>query len=103
MAENARINSIADRLAEEYVTKSGDNPPRDHVGEVVDAMAEPLADAPVQDYVPLLVENAARDHLHSEGLHMEPAEEDTAPPRHDDAEEDRLVSGFARPDLEDRG
>ena len=29
----------------------------------------PLADAPLQQFVPLLVENAARNQLHGEGLH----------------------------------
>jgi hypothetical protein len=103
MAERQRIKSIADRLAEEYVTESGESAPRDHVEKVVEAVAEPLAEAPVQDFVPLLVENAARNQMHAEGLHVEPAEEDTAPAVGDDADDaDRLVSGFARPDLEAR-
>ncbi len=103
MAENRRIESIADRLADEYVTASGEAPERDHVADVVAEVAEPFADAPVQEFVPLLVENAARDRMHQEGLHIEPADDDTAPPRVDNEQgQDRLVSGFGRPDLEPR-
>jgi hypothetical protein len=101
--ENKRIKKLAERLADEYVTETGEAAPADHVGEIVDAVAEPLADAPVQEFVPLLVENAARDRLHAEGLHVEPTEADTAPALHvDDEDSNRLVSGYARPDVEDR-
>jgi len=101
MAENRRIDSIAERLADEYVTASGEAPEREHVADVVAKAAEPLADAPVQDFVPLLVENAARDRMHEEGHHVEPSEEDTAPTyvKADDRK-DRMVSGFAQADLE---
>jgi hypothetical protein len=103
MAEKQRIHTLAERLAEEYVTESGEAAPPDHIVEIVQAAAEPLADAPVQDFVPLLIENAARDRLHAERLHVEPTQEDSAPPRHDAGEEsNRLVSGYGRPDLDDR-
>jgi hypothetical protein len=101
MADKQRIDSIADRLAEEYVTDAGDTVERDHVAEVVAAAAETLDGAPVQDFVPLLVENAVRDRLHEEGLHAEPADEDTAPPQYDGAgDDDRLASGYAQADVE---
>jgi hypothetical protein len=98
MAENERMKAIADRLAEDYTTESGQPAQRDHVADVVDAAAEPLGDAPIQDFVPLLVENAARDRLHAEGLHVVPAEPDSGPARRSDGE--RLVSGYAQADLE---
>jgi hypothetical protein len=101
--DNKRIKRLAERLADEYVTETGDAVPADHVGAIVDAVAEPLAKAPVQEFVPLLIENAARDRLHAEGLHVEPAEEDTAPARRgDDEGANRLVSGYARADVERR-
>lgn len=101
MAENRRIDSIAERLADEYVTAAGEAPEREHVADVVAQAAEPLADAPVQDFVPLLVENAARDRMHEEGHHVEPSEEDTAPTHvKADDREARMVSGFAQADLE---
>jgi hypothetical protein len=101
MAENRRSDSIAERLADEYVTASGEAPAREHVADVVAKAAEPLADSPVQDFVPLLVENAARDRMHEEGHHVEPSEQDTAP-THVKANDrkDPLVSGFAQADLE---
>ncbi len=98
--ENKRIDAIAGRLAEEFVTDTGDAPEPDHLDEVVGSAAERLSDAPVQDFVPLLVENAARDQLHQEGLHVEPAGEDSAPPRRDaDGDSGGLVSGFAPADV----
>ncbi len=62
-------NSIADRLTDELVTSAGEHPSHSHVIDVVEAAAEPLADAPLQQFVPLLVENQARQTLHDEGLH----------------------------------
>ncbi|HEY1278566.1 MAG TPA: hypothetical protein VGF22_02755 [Acidimicrobiales bacterium] len=103
MAENRRIDSVAERLADEYVTASGEALAREHVADVVAKAAEPLADAPVRDFVPLLVENAARDRMHDEGHHVEPSEEDTAPMHvKADDRKDRLVSGFAQADLENQ-
>jgi hypothetical protein len=103
MAEKQRIDSIADRLADEYVTDAGETVERDHVAEVVAAAAETLDGAPVQDFVPLLVENAVRDRLHENGLHVEPAEEDTAPAHYGGAEDDdRLASGYAQAHVEKR-
>jgi hypothetical protein len=103
MSKSRRINTIADRLSEEFVTETGDAAAPDHVGEVVTSAAERLSDAPVQDFVPLLVENAARDQLHQEGLHVEPAEEDSAPARRDDGDgSGGLVSGYARADVHTR-
>jgi hypothetical protein len=103
MSESTRINAMADRLSEEFVTETGDAAEPDHVGAVVASAAERLSDAPVQDFVPLLVENAARDQLHQEGLHVEPTEEDSAPARRDgDAGSGGLLSGFAPSDVASR-
>jgi hypothetical protein len=69
VANNALINSIADRLTDELVTSSGEHASQTHVADVVAAAAAPLSDAPLQQFVALLVENAARGRLHDEGLH----------------------------------
>ena len=57
---NALINSIADRLTDELVTSTGAHSSQRHIFDVVAAAAAPLADAPLQQFVALLVENAAR-------------------------------------------
>jgi hypothetical protein len=103
MAENRRIEQIADRLADEYVSEEGESAQHEHVADVVAEAAAPLEDAPVQDFVPLLVENAARDRMHQEGMHIEPADDDTAP-AHVAADDDHepMVSGFAQADVERR-
>jgi hypothetical protein len=69
MADIAVLDAITDRLALGLVTTAGERASHDHVADVVDAAARLLADAPLQQFVPLLVENAARGTLYSEGLH----------------------------------
>jgi hypothetical protein len=68
MVEIALIDSIADRLAHELVTTAGEPVSHDHVVDVVEAAAKPFADAPLQQFVPLLVENAARSQFRREGI-----------------------------------
>lgn len=68
MVETALIDSIADRLADELVTTTGEPVSHDHVVDVVEAAAKPFADAPLQQFVPLLVENAARNQFRREGI-----------------------------------
>jgi hypothetical protein len=70
MADTAVLDAIADRLALRLVTTAGQPASHDHVADVVDAAARLLADAPLQQFVPLLVENAARGTLYNEGLHL---------------------------------
>ena len=70
MAEIAVLGAIADRLASRLVTTDGQRASHDHVADVVEAAARSLAGAPLQQYVPLLVENAARTTLHGEGMHF---------------------------------
>jgi hypothetical protein len=70
MADIAVLDAIADRLALRLVTAAGEPASHDHIVDVVDAAARLLADAPLQQFVPLLVENAARGTLYGEGLHQ---------------------------------
>ena len=65
MSKSRRINTIADRLSEEFVTETGDAAAPDHVGEVVTSAAERLSDAPVQDFVAVFVERALKARLRS--------------------------------------
>jgi hypothetical protein len=77
-----RIDAVVERLSEELVHEDGTRAESGHVADVVHAIADELTDAPLQDFVPLLVENEARDVLHDEGLHRE-LPEDLGGPVHD--------------------
>lgn len=70
VAEIALLEAIADRLAFRLMTTDGERAPHDHVADVVEAAARSLAGAPLQQYAPLLVENAARTTLCGEGVHF---------------------------------
>ena len=75
MADNnpydSRVNHVKQRLLDELVDDTGHPADPDDVDRVVDAKAESLADAPVQEFVPLLIEHQARDELRQHGLHRE--------------------------------
>jgi len=66
---DARLEALTHRLQEELVDDHGRAAPPDDVETVVVAEAEALSDAPIQDFVPLLVENKALDYLRGRGLH----------------------------------
>jgi hypothetical protein len=70
MAASALIDSIADRLADQLVNSAGEHASHDYVAGVVAAAADSLVNAPLQQFVPLLVENEARNKLHHEGMHV---------------------------------
>jgi hypothetical protein len=79
MTNDRRIDGLAERLSEELVDAAGKPADGAHVAEVVQHAAERLADAPIQDFVPLLVENEARDELRHEGLHRTLPDDPTGP------------------------
>jgi hypothetical protein len=64
-----RISDIVGRLSHDLVAADGRPPPTEHIADVVNAAASQLVDAPIQDFVPLLIENRARTVLSSEGVH----------------------------------
>jgi len=64
-----RVEIVKQRLQEELINEQGQPPEPGAVATVVDAKAEVLADAPVQEFVPLLIEHQARDELRQQGLH----------------------------------
>jgi hypothetical protein len=66
-----RVHSVKQRLHDELVDANGHPADPNDVDRVVDAKAESLADAPVQEFVPLLIEHQARDELRAHGLHRE--------------------------------
>lgn len=87
-----RIDAIVERLSEELVHEDGTPADPGHVSDVVHAAAADLAGAPIQDFVPLLVENEVRDVFHDEGLHRA-LPEDIGSPLHDP----EVVAGDAIP------
>ena len=66
--DDSRVEILKRRLREDLIDDQGQPPDPDDVARVVDAKAESLADAPVQEFVPLLVEHQARDELRQQGL-----------------------------------
>lgn len=56
--EKDAVDKVAERLAEKFPDVSAA-----HVEEVVQSEYEALADAPVRDYIPVLVEHEAREDL----------------------------------------
>ena len=75
MAENTvmdqRVAVVKQRLRQDLVDELGHPVKPDDVSTVVDAKAEEFADAPVQEFVPLLIEHRARDELRQKGLHRD--------------------------------
>ena len=63
-----RIDAIAERLSAELVYDDGTPVDPVYVAAVVHAAADELVGAPIQDFVPLLVENEARDVFYDKGL-----------------------------------
>ena len=70
-ANDARLEALTHRLQEELVDEEGHAPEPHDVAAAVAAEAESLSGAPIQDFVALLVENKALDHLRERGLHRE--------------------------------
>jgi hypothetical protein len=74
--DDQRVEAVKQRLREDLVDEQGQPAEPDEVARVVDAKADSFADAPVQEFVPLLIEHQARDELRGHGLHRELTDED---------------------------
>jgi hypothetical protein len=70
-SNDQRLDTLKRRLNTELVDENGNSPDPHDVDAVVVATADHLADAPIQDFVPLLVEHQALDELRRRGLHRE--------------------------------
>ena len=77
-----RVELVRHRLSEDLVDEHGDAAPADVVADVVAEKAARLRDAPVQEFVPLLVEHQARDELRKRGLRRELPDELQEPGEH---------------------
>ncbi len=80
---DARIDGVKDRLSDDLVDERGNPADPSAVAKVVDEASAQFAEAPVQEFVPLLVEHSARDELRQEGLHRQLDEPDDEPVRTD--------------------
>jgi hypothetical protein len=78
-----RVQSVEQRLHEDLVDETGCPADPNDVDRAADDSAEILADAPVQEFVPLLIEHQARDELRKHGLRRDLGddEEEPATPR----------------------
>jgi hypothetical protein len=63
------VEPMIGRLVDEFAQADGRHADPEHVRELVERKAEELGGAPVQIYVPLLVEHHAVAELHEDGLH----------------------------------
>lgn len=93
--QDKRIETVKERLQDDLVDDQGRPADEDAVNRAVEAAAKPLADAPVQEFAPLLVEHGARDELRQQGLHRDLGDDETAPSgdavndRHEDPDDPR--------------
>ena len=77
--EDKRIAALGQHLADAMMGADGNDADPQHIEEVVRAHAAQFRDAPIKDFVPLLVENRARDELHREGLRTRIPDEPEGP------------------------
>jgi len=71
MTDERRFRGMTERIEEHLVDADGNAASSDVVAAVVEDKAARLEDAPVQEFVPLLVENQARDELHQRGMKVD--------------------------------
>jgi hypothetical protein len=71
MTDARRLRGIPERIGEHLIDADGNAAPSDVVAAVVEDKAARLEDAPVQEFVPLLVENRARDDLRQRGMKVD--------------------------------
>lgn len=69
--QDKRVDQLKQRLEDELVGDDGQPAPAEEIRRVVDDSAEALAEAPIQDFVPILIEHDARAELRRGGLHRE--------------------------------
>ena len=71
MMDERRFRGLAECIEEHLVDEDGNGAPTEVVATVVGEKAADLEDAPVQEFVPLLVENQTRDELRRRGLKVD--------------------------------
>jgi hypothetical protein len=66
-----RVEAVKQRLHNELVDEQGRPPEPSDVDRVVDEKAASFAEAPVQEFTPLLIEHQVRDELRQHGIHRD--------------------------------
>ena len=74
-SDDMRVETVKQRLQEDLVDEQGRPAAPADIERVVTAKAESLSDAPVQEFVPLLIEHQARDELRQRGLRRDLGDE----------------------------
>jgi hypothetical protein len=85
--QDTRVQRVVERLQDELVDSDGRPADTEVVAAAVTSAAEELNDAPVQEFMPLLVEHQALEELREQGLHrdLEGVDDDgSLPPASDD-------------------
>ena len=75
--QDKRVDNVKERLENDLVDDAGQPAGHEQIADAVDSAAERVADAPVQEFVPLLVEHDAREQLREQGLRRELGDDDT--------------------------
>jgi hypothetical protein len=93
-----RLETTAQRLQETLVGTDGKPAPADVVQAAIAENAEPIKDAPVQEFMPLLVENKTRARLREQGFQPDwsALEAQSAPESADTRAADDSGAGQAR-------
>jgi hypothetical protein len=65
-----RLDDIARRLQSRFIDSEGRHASEHEVDELVASTARRFAEAPLQDFVPLLVEHQAADALRTRGMRL---------------------------------
>jgi hypothetical protein len=93
-----RLESTAQKLQETLVDSEGKPAPAAVVQAAVAETAEPIKDAPVQEFMPLLVENKTRARLREQGFQPDwsALEEQSAPKTPDSAGPDERRAAESR-------
>ncbi len=70
-----RVEPVKERIKADLVDERGNPASPDVIDSIVEAKAASIADASVQEFMPLLVEHEARDELRHRGFHRDLGEE----------------------------
>lgn len=76
---DGRVDHVTERLQDELVDGDGQRAEPEIIEAAVASAASEFEDAPVQEFMPLLVEHKALDELREHGLHRELEGVDQAP------------------------
>jgi hypothetical protein len=80
-SDDRQIDAVKSRLQGELIDEHGRSADPEQVAQMVERASADMADAPLQEFVPLLIEHEARQQLRQQGLHRDLNDVDQEPPR----------------------